>query len=493
MMMGKLIPFRFKPDIPPVQSAAEAAHNPTQPVHSSGSIKPVKRLAEELAFLPATLEVIESPPSPTARYTTGILCTLLTIALLWACVAKIDLVAVAPGKVVPLGQIKVIQPFENAVIRHIFVDDGDHVVAGQRLVELDPTDVRADLEQLIYDQRQAGLDAEVARLLLAQDPDAPFIAPEGVDLTLAESNHLQAVNEIRKFLAQIRAALADNVQRHAALEANDSQIERAKTVLPLLTEKFETASGLFDKKFGTRAPMLDTQQQMIERQADLAGAQAAKRQIEAELDSLNAKLTELRSGFLADAADRRTKALQKLTNLTQQIAKARQREAYRHLTAPVGGTVQGIKIHTPGAVVTSADTLMTIVPEDTGLEIEAMVDNKDIGFVRENQDVQIKFDAFPFTRYGLLKGHVRRLGRDAATPQQLFAITGQQSPAPGAMDLAYPAKITLDQTTIMAEEHYEPIQPGMRVSAEIRTGNRRVISYLLSPIIQTVKEAGRER
>jgi hemolysin D len=458
--------------------------------------------AEERAFLPAAMEVVETPASPTLRLTGLALCTVIAAAVIWASLSHIDMVATASGKVVPLGQVKVVQPLETSAIRAIRVDDGDHVQAGELLVELDPTDIRADLDQLQYDAHQAGLDAEVARLLLTRDVYADFHAPQGVDAVLAEANHSQANSEIRKHLAQVSGLEADMAQRRAAAEAAQVQIARADATIPIIEEKHATAKGLYDKKYGARPPVLDAEQALIEKKAERESALASARQSAAELASLEAKLSEIEAGFMADASDRRTKALQKLAGLTQQIAKARQRESYRKLVSPVAGTVQGVKIHTPGAVVTTADTLMTIVPDGTGIEAEALVENKDVGFVREGQEVEIKLDAFPFTRYGLIKGRVRKLGRDAATPQQAASATGANpagaaganggAPAPGA-DLSYPAKVTLAQDYVLVDGAREPIRPGMRVAAEIKTGDRRVIEYLLSPVMQAVQEAGRER
>ena len=465
------------------------------------TVQALRHTPDEREFLPAALEVVETPASPTFRFTALAICALLTFALLWSIFARIDMVAVAQGKVVPLGQIKVVQPLETSAIRAIHVDDGDHVTAGQVLVELDPTDVKADLDALVYDRGQAALDAEVARLLMTRDRQGEFHAPVGVDAALVEANHDQALAEIRKHLAQISETEAEVAQKQAALEANAATIERAQATLPLLIEKNATAKTLFAKQAGARPPVLNSEQQVIEKRAELATAEAATRQIGGEMEATKARLDGLTAGFLADAGDRRTKALQKLSGLDQQIAKMRQRENYRRLISPVDGTVQNVKIHTPGAVVTTADTLMTIVPDGTGIEVEASVENKDIGFVREGQEVEVKLDAFPFTRYGLIKGKVRRLSRDATPttlpPQDRSSPPGGQSAKDAqqqpSTDLAYAAKVTLDRDWIAVDGKTERFQPGMRVSAEIKTGERRVIEYILSPVMQTVKEAGRER
>ena len=512
--MVKPIPLRPTDSRPADLPPAAAAHAPAAPVVPdkppapgvvvSGPFhgKAPRLTAEERAFLPAALELIETPFSPTLRLTASALCALIAAAVAWASLAHIDMVAVADGRVVPLGQVKVVQPLETAMIRAIHVDEADHVAAGQLLVDLDPTEARADLDALVYNRAQAALDAEVARVLLTRDAEEPFRAPAAADPVLVAHGTNQAQREIEKHLAAVAGYEADIAQKAAALASNDAQIERARLTIPLIEEKNATARGLYDKRFGARAPVLDSEQQLVEKRAELKAAEHNVRQIEAETRSLRAKLAEARAGYLADATDRRTKALMKIAQLDQDITKARQKESYRRLAAPVDGTVQGLKIHTPGAVVTTADTLMTIVPDGTGIEVDALVQNKDIGFVQEGQDVEVKLEAFPFTRYGLVRGRVRKLGRDAATnpnappgaaAAQLASAASAGPAGAASAELAYPAKVTLLQDFIAVDGRREPIRPGMRVSAEIKTGDRRVIEYLLSPVMQAVQEAGRER
>lgn len=477
-----------------------ASPKPESPRPASLRLVPAapRLTAVEREFLPATIELIETPLSPTLRITASALCALLAAALVWASLAHIDMVAVADGKVVPLGQVKVVQPLETAMIRAIHVDEGDHVTAGESLVDLDPTEAHADVTALTYNHVQAELDAEVARALLSHDPERTFHGPESADPAMVEQSHSQAQREIAKHRAIVAGYTAEIAQKDAALQSNDAQIERAKLVLPLLEEKNKTAKALYEKGNGTRPPVLDSEQQIVEKTADLKIAERNIVQIQAERSSIQAKLAESEAGYMADSTERLTKALTKISQLDQDITKARQKESYRRLVAPVDGTVQGLKIHTSGAVVTTADTLMTIVPDGTGIEIDCLVPNKDIGFVSEGQDVEIKLEAFPFSRYGLVPGRVRKLGRDAATSNAGRGTAAAQTPMAGLAgaqpaELAYPARVTLLRDWIMVDGHHEPIRSGMRVSAEIKTGDRRVIEYLLSPVLQAVKEAGRER
>jgi len=223
---------------------------------------PPRLTAEEREFLPAAMEVIETPASPTLRLTAWGICGLVLIAIGWASLSHIDMVAVADGKVVPLGQVKVVQPLETAMIRAIHVDEGDHVSAGQLIVDLDPTEARADLDALLYNRTQAALDVEVTRILLTGDPSEPFRPPEGADPVLAEQGRTQAQREIEKHLAAVAGYAADIEQKAAALRVNEAQIERARLTIPLIAEKHETAKGLYDKRIGARPPVLDTQQQL---------------------------------------------------------------------------------------------------------------------------------------------------------------------------------------------------------------------------------------
>ncbi len=319
--------------------------------------------------------------------------------------------------------------------------------------------------------------------------------PPGVAAGVAEQTHRRALAELGRHAAERAGTAADVAEKRAELVANAAQTEREEAVLPLLQDRYDTAKGLYDKRFGPKPPVLDAEQSLREHEAALKGAEGAAAEIAAQIRALEARQAQSDASFLADALDRRAKAQDRVNGLDGDIRKARERASYRRLVAPVDGTVQGVKVHTPGAVVTAGDVLMTVVPDGAGIEIDAGVENRDIGFVREGQDVEVKVDAFPFTRYGLVRGTLVHVGRDAAVPAggAHDAAGGPGGGAPPDGGLTYPAKVHLAQDWILAEGRREPIQPGMRVEAEIRTGERRVIEYLLSPVMQAVQEAGRER
>jgi len=195
-----------------------------------------------------------------------------------------------------------------------------------------------------------------------------------------------------------------------------------------------------------------------------------------------------------------TKAEQKAAGLAQDVVKAVQRTQYQALGAPVDGTVQQLSVHTVGGVVTPAQALMVVVPADSGLEIEAMVSNRDIGFVHVGDDVEVKIDTFNFTRYGLIHGKVLSISQDAITRDkpQYKSIdptpgSATTSSEPKGQELVYAARISLDRTQMQVEENRVNLSPGMAVTAEIKTGSRAIISYLLSPLLKYRQESLRER
>ncbi len=464
--------------------------------------RPIRRNRDELEFLPAILETIERAPSPTARWTALALISLAAGSVAWAYLAHIDIVAVAPGKIEPIGHIKVVQPLETARIRAILVDDGDHVHAGDTLVELDPTDVTADVDATANNLLRAALDAEEARLVLAERDDEPFHPPQGVSQELITATGLQAKAERQKRSATMMGLTADIADKRAALAAAHQQQASAEESLPLITARYEMANSLFSRGLGPRSDVLLAQEQLIDKRSTARNAEQTAVQLEAQIQSLHTKIAETEAATRADAMDRQAKALAHVAELIQTLTKAKLRQSDRRLTAPVDGVVQSVKIHTPGAVVTTADTLLSIVPDGTPLEVQALVDNHDIGFVREGQSVEMKVDAFPFTRYGLIHGTLRRLGRDAVEaangPNDAGAttyaarpnITGNEA---SSTTLRYPARIALGATYIRTEHGEEPLQPAMSVSAEIKTGERTVMEFLISPVVEVVSKAGRER
>jgi hemolysin D len=461
----------------------------------------ISRQDNELAFLPAALEITETPPSPTRRIVGVTIMALFCGALGWSLLGTTDIVATASGKIVPSGRIKIIQPFEAGVIRVIHVQDGQSVRAGEALVELDPTMNTADLAHLKNDLMSAQL--EVARLRAAiaghADPLTDFRAPGDADPALVEMQREFLISQSTEQNAKLAEIERQQAQKEAERATITAAIAKLNATIPLLQQRVDVRKYLTDKELGSKLQYLTELQDLVGQQQDLLVHQSRYREADAAVAALAETRAKLRSEYRHILFDDLTKAQQKASGLVQDVIKAEQRTNLQFLTAPVDGVVQQLSVHTIGGVVTPAQTVAVVVPIDSRLEIEAMVSNRDIGFVYAGQEAEIKIDTFNFTRYGLLQGKVLSVSQDAITrekPQNKFENTSgtdSNSSEPKGQEMNYVARVSLDRMQMRIEDKLVNLSPGMAVTVEIKIGSRRIISYLLSPILRYRQEMLRER
>lgn len=434
----------------------------------------------EREFLPAAIEIMEQPASPLGRALIWTLCAFFVIALAWSIIGHMDIVAVAQGRVVPQGRTKVVQPLEIGVVRAIHVKDGDHVKAGQPLIDLDPTDASADVDRLEREFMARSLDVTRLDSLLGGGPSrAPFAPRADSDAQLREAAHRMLLSQWQERTAKLASLDGEVERRRAELRVAETEIDRYAAALPLLRDRYERLAELARKGLMSKLRESEAQQQLVETEKVLAGAvekqiqgEAALRAAEQQRRQAESESESLWRRERADASDKRAIA-------EQEILKARKRRNLQRLLAPIDGTVTNLAAWTVGGVVKPADPLMNIVPISALPEIEAMVLNKDVGFVEAGQRVTVKFDAFPFTRFGTVEGEVIDISRDANKDEKL--------------GLVYPARIRLDTADIDIDGKKVAVAPGMAVNAEVITGDRRVIDYVLSPILRYRHESGRER
>jgi hemolysin D len=457
---------------------------------------------DEAEFLPAALEITETPPRPAGRIIAGSLMLFFAIALLWACIGSVDIIATASGKIMPTGRTKVIQPMESGVVHVIHVQDGQKVKAGDVLIEIDTTVSAAERDRLKNDYIQAMLDSArlKAALELDGDPVAQFISPEGAtdaQTTLQKTMLTNQVDEIRAKLSDLDHQIAQNTGNRDAVA---STITKLTDSIPYLKKRADARQYLLDKGYGSKLDSLTIEQDLIEHQQELQVQKGrlaeAEGTIEAHKQQRRQAEDEYKHTILKDLAE----AEQKSTSLHEQLLQAAQKYRLQTLTAPVDGTVQQLAVHTEGGVVTPAQVLMSIVPADSKLEIEAMVSNKDIGFVHSGQDAEIKIDTFTFTRYGLIHGKVQSVSQDAivrekpqGTPDdRRHAGDESDSSEPAGQELVYSARVSLDKTQMQIDDRLVNFGPGMAVTVEIKTGSRHIIEYLLSPLFRHKQQAFRE-
>ena len=439
------------------------------------------RRRHELEFLPAALEITETPASPAGRVIMAVIAAFFAIAMVWAWFGMVDIVATAGGKIIPSGRVKVIQPFEIAVIRAIHVEEGETVRAGDLLVELDPTETAADRERLTGELM--AVRVEIARLRAqlagAKAAGQAFTAPAGADPSLVETQRalLDArLDEHARQLAYLDAELDRRMADYMAIEATVAKLDAA---IPLIRERKEGLEYLAERKLVAKPRYLAVKQELVEQQAERS-VQAhrldeALSSVAAVLHQRDQAVAEFRRAALAELAN----ATARERGLALELTKAQSRAERQQLLAPTDGVIQQLAVHTIGGVVTPAQQLMVVVPVARRLEIEALVANKDIGFVAEGQAVEIKVETFPFTKYGIIDGEVLHLSRDAIADENLGPV--------------YAARVSMARATMEVGGNTVNLAPGMAVTVEIKTGQRKVIEFLLSPLLRYRDESLRER
>jgi hemolysin D len=472
-----------------------------------GSKRPNRRPRSHAEFLPAALEILDTPASPAGRAVAATISAFLLLALGWSIVGQVDIVATAQGTVIPAGKSKLVQPLEAGVVRSILVQDGDHVRAGQVLFQLDVTVAAADRDRLGRDLRQARLDAAGLRALRQDletgaglDGFAPPAEAPAVEVAIARASIAARRAEAAAKAAGLQQQIA---QKDAEAAENDATLAKLTASLPILVQKRDLYRALLNVQFTNRVAWLDAEQAYSDQVHQVAVQQSHAGTIVAAREALVRQLAETRAGYAHDVLKDLAEAEQKAGELVQQLAAAAHKAEQTVLTAPIDGTVQQLAVHTVGGVVTPAQALLVVAPDEGPVLVEATVENRDIGFVHAGQDVAVKVQTFEFTRYGLLHGHVVDVSRDRVAD----AGAGSGSGARDAKDKAggeptddtrpngpgYIAHLALDSARMLVDGGEEAIAPGMAVTAEIKTGRRSVISFLLSPLRRYAHEGIRER
>ena len=437
--------------------------------------------SREVDFLPAALEVTERPVSPTARVTAWVLLIGLVLTMLWTVFGQVDVVASAPGSLIPTGNVKLVQSPGAGVVRAIYVRNGDVVRKGQALLDLDPTIVGADLAAA--QKALASMELDIARNRAIADAlsgkGLDFIPPPGTPAEIAETQR----RLIAAQLAELEATAASlaNARLVALADARAARATAARLgdTVPMLDRQIERMNRLDAKGYAPGQRLIELERQRRAEAGERAVALAQIDRGEADARRYDQQIRESRENARRTALTDLAKAEAEAILRREEVTKAAQMNRFQRLVAPVDGTVQNLEAHTIGGVVEAAKPLMTVVPAEGSLEVQARVLNKDVGFVREGQEAAIKLEAYPFTRYGTVPGRVRSISRDAVQDKDL--------------GLVYIATITLERSTIDADGKRYGLAPGLAATVDIKTGTRRIISYLLSPLQSTLAQAGRER
>lgn len=456
-------------------------------------------------FAPECLDLLESPPTPMLRSTVCLFVLMGVAVVAWGCLAGIDTVAVAQGRVQPSGRSKVVQPLEAGKVAEILVADGSVVKKGDPLILLDPTLATAE-----RDAAAAALDsvhAEIARrrteirAIAAGTPCCPPIEfPHGVGNASKAREKKVMIADMAQVIANRNAMRAQIAEQVATKQRLAATVVARGQLVAVLQKRLDMKLALIRMGAGTRNDVLDAQQRMEQETTNVAYDQGQLAETDAAIVALQRKSDAADKSFLDDQAQKLEDARRKRDRFEQALVKAQAQLEHTRLAAPIDGTVQQLTVTTLGQVVKSGQPLLVLVPSSGAIEVEAYVLNKDIGDLAVGQDAVVKVDAFPFNHYGTLAGKVVRISHDAvegtdSVPPDPATLDsrGRDLGALGTQNLVFPATIRLDKPVLTINHQQTRLTAGMTTSVEIITGNRRIIELLITPLHEAVSQAGHER
>ncbi len=488
--------------------AAPPAANSNNPASPKPAPKPVPSRADQ-EFLPAALEILESPPSPVMMSFIILMAAFVATAIIWAWFGRIDIIATAQGKIQPPGRVKIIQPLEVGKVAEIKAYNGDKVAKGDVVIVFEPEDARSDVKNLV--SATASFEAETLRrtaaIETAQQGDQTLKTPtiawsDDILEPLRQREQSVLAADINQLQAQTLSIDAQADVKRSELKRLTNTIAAQSTLVATLQRRVDMRDGLAKTGVESKASVIDAQEVLQRETAILVGEKGQLGDAESAIKSLTADRNKQIHGFIDDNTQRRAEANKQYQDFSERLVKARNRLKHMTLTAPADGTVQASSVYTIGQVLTAGQEIMRIVPSDAKLEVEAYLPNKDLGFVEVGQEVTVKVESFPFTRFGMLTGRVKHLARDAIPLPEAAQLEGNPAlsnssatfaGAQRTQNLVFPITISIDKPELIVDGKSVPMSPGMTVSAEIKTGNRRILEYVFSPLAETASEAMKER
>ncbi|MBZ0095189.1 MAG: HlyD family type I secretion periplasmic adaptor subunit [Sulfuricella sp.] len=442
-----------------------------------------------LDFSPPLLRLQDSPPNPVGRAVLTALLILLVALILWAMLGKLDIVAVAEGRLVPQSYLKIVQPSESGIVKEIRVKEGEEVKAGQVLMRMDTLITDADAKSLDMEYRRKRL---TLRRIDAELGNRPFRAEAGDPPPLAREIEAQ----YRANRAALEAALAEERSRLIKSKHDLSSAEQVRIKLTEVLPHYRNQDKAFEKLardgFAGTIMASDKKRERIEKEQELKTQDFLIESTRASIQQSEKKLAQIDSDYRRQLYVERNENQGAADKLAQEVAKQAHKQELLELKASQAAIVKDLATHTVGTVVQPGTVLLTLVPKEETLRAEVWVSNEDIGFVRKGLAVKLKLAAFPFQKYGMVEGTVEHVSADSAD-NNTSNSPGQTDKTGKTPTLVYKALVTLKAMHLEMDGERFPLGAGMQASAEILLGRRTVMEYLLSPVRKAFHEAGRER
>ncbi len=440
-------------------------------------------------FLPGALAIQEKPPNPAAKWLFRSLAMLFVLTVMWACFGKVDVVVTAEGKLLPSERVKHIQPLEKSIVKKIFVREGDYVETGTPLVELDATIFDADSRRLQSDLMMNIALLQVAEHLLVSIGNN--LEGNFYDFSLDDTSEVMFSDEQRKVFFALRnerwhdyklqSAMhhSENESIKFGVNASAEQIKKLEQTLPIATQRANNFASLKNQQYVSENDYWLAEQDRIQQAQDLASEISRNDQLASNLQAAYLNADNYKAQYKSQLLTEVAQLTATVSSLKEELIKANALGKKQVLYSPVDGHVQELVINTEGGVVTDAQQLMIIVPDDTTLEAEVYLENKDIGFVDASMSVEIKVHTFPFTKYGVVDATIKTISDDATVDESLGLI--------------YRVQLNLDKDDIGLGMKAVKLMLGMSITAEVAIGERRIVEFFLAPLLKHSSEAITER
>jgi HlyD family secretion protein len=441
-------------------------------------------------FAAPLLRIRQEPPSPVAGRVLQVLLALFAGLLLWAVFGRLDIVAVATGKLVPQSYLRIVQPLEHGIVKEILVREGEPVRQGQVLMRMDPSLTDADRRVVDHELRLKRLQL---RRIDAEMGNVAMVRKQGDDAGLfvqVDAQHRARRQAYQDAVDTEKATLNKAQQDLRAAQEIESKLQ--KTV-PMYKETADGWAQLAKEGFAGRLLAQERMRLYVESAQDLKAQVETVESLRATIAQASKRLAQITSNYRQQLQGERIETAAQAQRLEEELGKHRHRSGLMELRAPQAGIVKDLATHTAGTVAAPGTILMTLVPLDEPLVAEVWVGNDDVGFVRPGQAVRVKLATFQFQKYGMLDGSVRQVSADASENQGAAAASVEIGHNRTALPLTYKTIVEMKAQALIADGARYALVPGMQVAAEIHLGTRSVLEYLLSPLSRAFHEAGRER
>lgn len=434
--------------------------------------------SEDKEFLPPAVEILETPPSPMGRMLVWAVLGLFVLVLLWSLIGEIDEVVVARGKVIPVGYTKVLQSEDKGIVKRILVQEGQKVKKGELLMELDRTMSESDLNAL--KKEISYYDINIRRIL-AELSDKPFMAETGTGFDPRDMAQQMSLYQSRQSEKRARLEFCDAQirQKEDSVRVAESSLEKYRQLLSIAREREKNLQEIVEQGAISKYTYLEYKGKRIELEQNVSMNISELSAAKAEASAARQQKAQYLAEWNRQLQEELINCRKQYNTLKESERKAELKNKLIEIKSPVDGAVHKLDIHTVGAVVQEAQGLMQVVPEGTPMEVEAWMENKDIGFVNPGMPVEIKIDTFNFQKFGTLKGKVREISPDTIEDKDRGPL--------------YRVMVSMDEEKLHMDNRDLQVYPGMSVSAEIKTRKKRIIDFFLEPFQTYKNEALRER